>query len=74
MDDLLDEVVLAGEVVADETPADPRSLSDAGEGRLRVARLGDRVDRRGHDLRPPGGLDERALGRCLSWLHDQESS
>jgi hypothetical protein len=61
VDDLLDEVVLAGEVVADQAAADPQLPGYAGEGRSRKAGLGDGVDRRGHDLHPPGGLDEGPL-------------
>jgi hypothetical protein len=51
--DLLEEVVLAGEVVADQAAADPQFPGYAGEGRSRKAGLGDGVYRRGHDLRPP---------------------
>ena len=36
-------------------------MTYAGEGRSRKAGLGDGVDRRGHDLRPPGGLHEGPL-------------
>src|ERR1039457_2214445 len=73
---LLDQVVLAGEVVADQAPADTQPCSNAGERRPRVADLGDRIDRCDHDLRPSGGLDESPLlsVSCRCWLHDQKAS
>ena len=57
--DLPDEVVLAGEVVADHALADVDPLGDASDRRLSEADLGDRVDRGCDDLSAPGGLYER---------------
>jgi hypothetical protein len=56
---LLDQVVLAGEVVADQAFADPDPRTDPGQGRAREADLGDGVDRRLDDLGVSGGLGER---------------
>ena len=59
-DDLGDQVVLAGEVVADHTLADAEPYADARQRRVRVPDLRYRVDRSVNDLRPPGATDERA--------------
>ena len=66
VDDLVDQVVLAGEVVADHTLADTEPHRDTSKRGLGVANLRNRVDRRLHDLRPPGSVDERpAVTRCV---------
>ncbi len=59
--DLPDEVVLTGEVVADDAFADADPPRDASKGGLSEADLGDRVDRGGNDLLAPSVLDERPL-------------
>jgi hypothetical protein len=41
--DLIDEVVLAREVVADEAFTDPNALADAGQGGPSEANFGDGV-------------------------------
>jgi hypothetical protein len=56
-----EEVLLAGEVVSEDALARSGSLRDAGQRCLAIAELGDRVDRRGGNLRPPCGGDERWL-------------
>ena len=61
-DDLGDQVVFAGEVVADHALADAEPYRDTRERGFRVADLGDRVDRRLDDLRPPALVDKRAVG------------
>jgi len=61
-----EQVVLAREVVADHAGArQARVLRDLAERRLGVADVGYYLDRRRHDLSPPGRLGE---GSCL---HEQ---
>ena len=71
--DLLNQLVLSSEVVADQSAADPDPLGDARQRRTRVSDLGDRVDRRRDDLRSSRGLDEGSLSlTARSWPHDQK--
>ena len=60
-DDLGDQVVFAGEVVADHALADAEPYRDTRERGVRVANFGDRVDRSLDDLRPSGAAHERAV-------------
>jgi hypothetical protein len=68
---LRDQIVLAGEVVGDQAGAlEAGAAGDLGERGAVEADLGDRLDRRRHDLRPAGGLGDRAgLRRVCS--HEQ---
>ena len=61
LEQLLDELVLAAEMVDDHPLARVSGLRDARQRSLPVSELGNGVDGGRHDLRPPRGLDERPV-------------
>ena len=67
LEQLLDELVLAAEMVDDHPLARVSGLRDARQRSLPVSELGNGVDGGRHDLRPPGGLGERPARLLTTW-------